>query len=370
MATEGDAQVLNRLAVLGVATVLAVILLIIVNPSSSGDASDPPPTDVAVPTSAPTVTSAPDDAPTTTPPTTITTSTTFPNLRDCQDAPPPGIVNCPETVAYDMFGPAIGTEDTYTGGADGWSVPWPNHEQNILNDGTNYRWLVGGSASKWNEPGDETAIYARCKVVPAEGGIGSTDFVLEIRGLTSYQRIDGSWFVHQDSDTAGLDGDWFDLADFENGGIDAELVPGSEPGVWRIPWPENGEIFHFFMGKDDLPSGELRKRFDPVFDPTRDAFFATGQVRIVPGEGVDPDDINLLGNCGLDYYLDETSTRRRDYPGRPVPSAGHPRSKLVTDEWQALNWYTLPGTPLQSGEPKTWQELRQDIIDNPPPIDQ
>ena len=84
---------------------------------------------------------------------------------------------------------------------------------------------------------------------------------------------------------------------------------------------------------------------------------------------VDLDDIELLGNCGLDYYLNETSTRRRDYPGQPVPSAGHARSKLLTTEWQAFNWYSFPAEqPLEQGDDRTWQELRGEILDDPPPV--
>ena len=287
------------------------------------------------------------------------------------------LVNSPEEVAYDMFGPARTVPvSAWTGGATDYGRPWPNHEAKIADEGLKYRWLIGGWGSKWNVPGGERAIYARCQAYPAEGGVQATGFKLQIRGLRSYERIDGEWNLHQNSDTAGLSGDWYDLADFladtQLSGT-AKLQPVSgQPGVFEVDWPANGEIFHFFMGMNDMPAGQVRKLFDPAYDPNRDAFFATTQMRLVPGANanVDLGAVRLLGDCGLDYYKNETSTRKRDYPGRPVPSSGHARSKLITSEWQAFNWYVTPGEPKQTGETRTWQELQQAIIDDPPPIEQ
>ncbi len=224
--------------------------------------------------STPRTTSTSDDSTTEQPTTTLDAV--------CDD----GGVNCAEVVAYDMFGPALGTEQTYRGGATGWGPPWPNHEAVIRSDGTEFRWLTGGSASYWNDPHDETAIYARCKVVPSAESAPVEGVLLQIRGLESWQRIDGEWSLHQASATAGLGGDWYDLADFlGDDSIAATLRAGDEADVWEVPWPSDGEIFHFFMGRDDLPSGQLRVLFDPAYDPDRDTFFATAQMRLVPIEG-------------------------------------------------------------------------------------
>ncbi|MGH1503494.1 MAG: hypothetical protein ACRBI6_08055 [Acidimicrobiales bacterium] len=348
------------------ATALVVVALLV----PGGGASEPtlvgstPEDEVTVPsTSSSTVeTSTTTEEPTT----TALTPTTIDAV--CDD----GSVNCAEIVAYDMFGPALGTEDAYSGGAAGWGPPWPNHEATIRSDGTEFRWLTGGSASYWNDPHDEAAIYARCKVVPSADSGPADGVLLQIRGLESWQRIDGEWSLHQASATAGLGGDWYDLAAFlGDDSIAATLRPGDAADRWEVPWPADGEIFHFFMGRDDLPSGQLRVPFDPDYDPVTDTFFATAQMRLVPIEGaeVDLDDIELLGNCGLDFYLNETSTRRRDYPGQPVPSAGHARSKVLTTEWQAFNWYSFPSEePLQQGDDRTWQELRAEILADPPPV--
>ena len=279
-------------------------------------------------TRAPTTTSAPTTAPAPSSTVAPTTSTTAPAPANVLG----GGGNGTYTIAQVIDG-TIGAGD---GSNPNEEAPMGRHDAPLaLPQGWN--WTQGPTRNGvWGELGTGGSRFVewRCAVIPEQGHTPDVPFRVNVRNGAYYQFANGTWDKAFDVDlTGGNHGGYLGTAGrenqnpFESGGHGQIQWRQEADGSFSAPWNPNALMMHFWAGQRQTPA------------PGQTAEFLTSEVRLQQPDGqtVDLSDIQVLFQCGVDYY------NTTGGQGTKVPGPGIAKYQYASDQWQPGLWVTLPG---------------------------
>lgn len=199
-----------------------------------------------------------------------------------------------------------------------------------------WSWSQGPSRnSQWGQFGTGGSRFAefRCAVIPEQGHTPSVPFRINVRNAAYYHFANGSWSKGFDVDlTGGNHGAYLGQAGRENQNP-FESSRGQiqwrreADGSFSAPWNADALMMHFWAGRRQAAV------------PGQTAEFITSEVRLQQPDGqtVDLSDVNVLFQCGVDYYATTGGQ------GTRVPGPGIAKYHFATPEWQPGLWVTLPG---------------------------
>lgn len=271
-------------------------------------------------------------------------------LTSCGDEEPPA---APYTVEQ-MVESTIGAGD----GAN------PNQEGPMgVHDGPLYlpqgwTWAQGPTRNEeWGTIGTGSSLFVewRCSVIPELDHVPSVPFRINVRDASYWQFADDEWAKGFDVNLiGGHKGSYLGRAGEIN--TDPFSDPNNEQIEWRTeddgsfsaPWSSDALFMHFWAGQR-LPAL-----------PGQTAEMSTAEIRLQQpdGETVDLSSVNVLFQCGLDYYSVTTGQ------GTKVPGPGIGKYHQATESWKPTQWVTLPpDTPAASTDDfDTW------LTANPHPL--
>ena len=219
-----------------------------------------------------------------------------------------------------------------------------------INQGCN--WATGPTRnSVWGELGTGGSQFAefRCAVIPESGHTPPVPFRVNIREGTYYQYVNSNWQKAFDVDlTGGNHGGYLGTAGETNGNPFNSGSHGliewrrEADGSFSAPWNPDALMMHFWAAQRQAPA------------PGQTAEFLTSEFRLQQpdGQNVDLSRVNVLFQCGVDYYATTGSQ------GTQVPGPGIGKYHRLTTQWEPSLWVTLPrNTPAASvSDFRTWLE--------------
>ena len=201
-----------------------------------------------------------------------------------------------------------------------------------------WNWTQGPTRNGvWGQLGTGASRFVewRCAVIPERGHTPNVPFRINVRNGAYYQFVNGNWNKAFDVDlTGGNHGGYLGIAGRENqnpfdSGSHGQIQWRREAdGSFSAPWNQNALMMHFWASQRQLPA------------PGQTAEFLTSEVRLQQPDGrtVDLSQVNVLFQCGIDYY------NTTGGQGTRVPGPGIAKYHRATPNWQPGLWVTLPGS--------------------------
>ena len=200
-----------------------------------------------------------------------------------------------------------------------------------------WNWTQGPTRnSQWGQfgTGGSQFVEWRCAVIPESGHTPSVPFRINVRNGAYYQFANGDWNKAFDVDlTGGNHGGYLGVAGRENQNPFDSPSQGliewrrEADGSFSAPWNPNALMMHFWAGQRQPAA------------PGQTAEFLTSEIRLQQPDGqtVDLAQIQVLFQCGVDYY------NTTGGQGTRVPGPGIAKYSFATPQWQPGLWVTLPG---------------------------
>ena len=199
-----------------------------------------------------------------------------------------------------------------------------------------WSWTQGATRNEeWGTIGTGNSLFVewRCSVIPEFGSTPSVPFRVNVRDASYWQFADDEW-------TKGFD---VNLAGGHKGsylGVPGEInddpfgVPDSGHIEWRqeadgsfsAPWNPDALFMHFWAGQ----------RLPALEGQTAEMSAAEIRLQQPDGETVDLSQVDVLFQCGLDYYSVTGGE------GTKVPGPGIGKYHRATASWEPTLWVTLP----------------------------
>ena len=221
-----------------------------------------------------------------------------------------------------------------------------------------WTWSQGPTRNEeWGTIGTGASLFVewRCSVIPELDTVPDIPFRVNVRDASYWQFADDEWTKgfgvsfkegHKGSylgQAGEVNTDPF--ADSSNGQIEWRE---EDDGSFSAPWNPDALLMHFWAGQR-LPAL-----------PGQTAEMSAAEIRLQQpdGETVDLTSLNMLFQCGLDYYSVTTGE------GTKVPGPGIGKYHAATKNWQPTLWVTLP--PRQPADSAA--DFDDWLSDNPPPL--
>lgn len=217
-----------------------------------------------------------------------------------------------------------------------------------LHDGPLYlpqgwTWTQGAARNaEWGSIGTGSSLFVewRCSAIPALEHVPPVPFRINVRDASYWQFANDEWTKGFDvSLIEGHKGSYLGQAgelntdpfsDSSNGQIEWRE---EDDGSFSAPWNADALFMHFWASQR-LPALDGQT-----------AEMSTAEIRLQQpdGETVDLSSVDLLFQCGLDYYSVTTGQ------GTKVPGPGIGKYHQASESWMPTLWVTLPpGAPAES----------------------
>ena len=215
-----------------------------------------------------------------------------------------------------------------------------------------WSWTQGATRNEeWGTigTGDSLFVEWRCSVIPELGHDPAVPFRINVRDASYWQFAEDEWSKGFDVNLVGghkgsylgqpgeINTDPFGVPD--SGHIDWRQEPD---GSFSAPWNPDALFMHFWAGQR-LPAL-----------PGQTAEMSAAEIRLQQpdGETIDLSQVNVLFQCGLDYYSVTTGE------GTKVPGPGIGKYHAATENWQPTLWVTLPPDAAadDAGDFQDWLE--------------
>lgn len=241
-----------------------------------------------------------------------------------------------------MYGPPSNAADFKFGGA----APFGLHEARPATQPDLWRWSYGARTGRWNNTrvGEATAVNGIIGHVS-----GSLDYMVEVRNMEVWMRINGEWrqvFTSAGRDAEAIYGSYYLMKDFSHAG-----------GMTEAPGPAGGSSFalrdgywsHFYCqgsppGRVSIPEGfqRLHVRYE---------------VRLI---GPAASTAVVVGRAGADYFrsFDSAAPAKDIQPG--VFTARH---RKLGPDWRWLTATSMSADEIRADPPPSpdnWAPLRPD----------
>lgn len=199
-----------------------------------------------------------------------------------------------------------------------------------------WSWTQGATRNEeWGTIGTGNSLFVewRCSVIPEFDTIPSVPFRVNVRDASYWQFADEEWNKGFDVDLVGghkgsylgvpgeLNNDPFGVPD--RGHIEWRREPD---GSFSAPWNPDALFMHFWAGQ----------RLPALDGQTAEMSAAEIRLQQPDGETVDLGEIDVLFQCGLDYYSVTGGE------GTKVPGPGIGKYHRATERWAPTLWVTLP----------------------------
>jgi hypothetical protein len=218
----------------------------------------------------------------------------------------------------------------------------PNQEGPMgLHDGPlflpqGWTWAQGPTRNEeWGTIGTGSSLFVewRCSVIPELDTVPAVPFRINVRDASYWQFANDEWTKGFDvSLIEGHKGSYLG----QPGEINTDPFSDSSNGqiVWReeddgsfsAPWNADALFMHFWAGQ----------RLPAAAGQTAEMSAAEIRLQQPDGEAVDLSQLDMLFQCGLDYYSVTTGE------GTKVPGPGIGKYHAATENWQPTLWVTLP----------------------------
>ena len=218
----------------------------------------------------------------------------------------------------------------------------PNQEGPMgLHDGPLYlpqgwTWSQGATRNdEWGTIGTGSSLFVewRCSVIPELDNVPPVPFRINVRDASYWQFANGEWAKGFDvALVEGHKGSYLGQA----GELNTDPFSDSSNGqiAWReeadgsysAPWNPDALFMHFWAAQ----------RLTAVPGQTAEMSAAEIRLQQPDGETVDLSSVNVLFQCGLDYYSVTTGQ------GTKVPGPGIGKYHQASEEWKPTLWVTLP----------------------------
>ena len=250
-------------------------------------------------------------------------------LTSCGDdaSPPPPAYSVEEIVES-----TIGAGDGSNPNQDG---PMGTHDAPLFLP-TAWSWAQGATRNEeWGTIGTGNSLYVewRCSVIPELDHEPSVPFRINVRNAAYWQFAEDEWSKGFDVDlSSGHRGSYLGIPGEINtdpfGAADNGWIEWREEadGSFSAPWNPDALFMHFWAGQ----------RMPALSGQTAELSTAEIRLQQPDGETVDLSDVNVLFQCGLDYYSVTTGE------GTKVPGPGIGIYHTATSAWQPTLWVTLP----------------------------
>jgi hypothetical protein len=199
-----------------------------------------------------------------------------------------------------------------------------------------WSWTQGATRNEeWGTIGTGNSLFVewRCSVIPELDHMPSVPFRVNVRDASYWQFADDEWTKGFDVNLVGghkgsylgvpgeINGDPFGVPD--SGHIEWRQEPD---GSFSAPWNPDALFMHFWAGQ----------RLPALEGQTAEMSVAEIRLQQPDGETVDLREVNVLFQCGLDYYSVTGGE------GTKVPGPGIGKYHRATGAWQPTMWVTLP----------------------------
>lgn len=218
----------------------------------------------------------------------------------------------------------------------------PNQEGPMgLHDGPLYlpqgwTWAQGATRNEeWGTIGTGSSLFVewRCSVIPELDNVPSIPFRVNVQDASYWQFANDEWTKGFDVDLmGGHKGSYLGQA----GQLNTDPFSDSSNGqiVWReesdgsfsAPWNADALFMHFWAGQ----------RLPALEGQTAELSMAEIRLQQPDDETVDLSSLNLLFQCGLDYYSVTTGQ------GTKVPGPGIGKYHQTSESAKPTLWITLP----------------------------
>lgn len=221
-----------------------------------------------------------------------------------------------------------------------------------------WSWTQGATRNEeWGTigTGDSLFVEWRCSVIPELDTVPSVPFRVNVRDASYWQFADDAWTKGFDVNLVGghkgsylgvpgeINGDPFGVPD--SGHIEWRQEPD---GSFSAPWNPDALFMHFWAGQ----------RLPALDGQTAEMSVAEIRLQQPDGETVDLSEVDVLFQCGLDYYSVTGGE------GTKVPGPGIGVYHQATEAWEPTLWVTLPpDAPADSAE-----DFRGWLAANPHPL--
>lgn len=221
-----------------------------------------------------------------------------------------------------------------------------------------WSWTPGPTRNvEWGTFGTGSALLAewRCAVIPESGHVPPVPFRINVRNGAYWQFADETWSKGFDVNLLGGhrgsylgEAGVLNLDPFANDDNGRIAWRQEDDGSFSAPWAPGALMMHFWASQR-LPAL-----------PGQTAELSTSEFRLQQpdDETVDLSTVNVLFQCGVDYYNTEGGQ------GTKVPGPGIGKYHAATASWEPSLWVTLPPeTPAASTDDfRTW------LMANLPPV--
>lgn len=224
-----------------------------------------------------------------------------------------------------------------------------------LHDGPLYlpqgwTWAQGATRNdEWGTIGTGSSLFVewRCSVIPELDNVPSVPFRINVRNASYWQFASGEWTNGFDVKLVqGHKGSYLGQAgelntdpfsDSSNGQIEWRE---EDDGSYSAPWNANALLMHFWAGQ----------RLPALAGQTAEMSTAEIRLQQPDDQTVDLSTVNVLFQCGLDYYSVTTGQ------GNKVPGPGIGKYHQASEAWKPTLWVTLPSDTSASSTPdfQTW----------------